>query len=53
MERIKDASELGRLGSWKARNFLTHEVDVRDLRFLAGVWGLFLGVMGYVLIFKP
>lgn len=41
------------VGSGEARDFLAHEVDVRDLKFLAGVWGFVLGVMGYVLIFNP
>lgn len=52
-DKFADASKMKRTGSWEARNFLVHDIDVRDLKFLAGVWGFVLGVLGYVLIFKP
>ena len=39
-------------GSGEARGFLAHRFDPEDLKFLAGVWGFVIGIMGYVLIFK-
>ncbi len=52
-KNVVDVSQVGPSGSGEARGFLAQKIDSKDLMFLVGVWGLFLGVMGYVLIFKP
>lgn len=53
MEKIRDAGSMASVGSGEARGFLIYRFEREDLNFLAGVWGFVIGVMGYVLIFKP
>ncbi len=50
---VIDIGEFRPQGSGDAREFLATKFESEDLMFLAGVWGLFLGVLGYVMIFKP
>lgn len=51
---IIDIGKLGPRGSGEATGYLAHKIDeVRDMKFMAGVWGLFLGAWLYVMIFKP